>query len=104
MKYLLGYITTRDKQEAEKIATSLLKEKLVACVNIIEKISSGYWWENKIQYSDESLLIIKTKQSLTKKIIKNVRKNHSYQCPEIIFYTIKEGDQDYLNWIEKSTK
>lgn len=104
MKFLLGYITTKNKKEAEKVATNLLKEKLVACVNIIDNISSSYWWENKIQHSNESLLIIKTKESLAEEIIKNVKKNHSYQCPEIIFCGIKEGNKNYLDWINKSTK
>lgn len=104
MKFLLGYITTKDKKEAEKIATCLLKEKLVACVNIIDNISSIYWWKHKIQHDNESLLIIKTKENLAEEIIKNVKKNHSYQCPEIIFYEIKKGNKDYLNWINKSTK
>lgn len=103
MKFILGYITSKDKQEAEKIATGLLKEKLVACVNIINKISSGYWWDGKITYSDESLLIIKTKKILVEKVIKNVKKNHSYQCPEIIFYPVGKGESNYLKWIEDST-
>ncbi len=103
MKFVLGHITTKDKKEAEKIALCLLKEKLVACVNIINNISSSYWWKNKIQQSNESLLVIKTKEDLTKQIIENVRKNHSYQCPEIIFCPIKKGHKDYLDWIKKST-
>lgn len=42
------YVTTSNKQEAEKIATALLERKLAACCNIVEGVTSVYTWQNKI--------------------------------------------------------
>jgi len=98
------YITAKDKQEAEKIGHYLVKQRLAACVNIVAKINSMYWWKNKIEKSQESLLIAKTKFSLVKKIIKEVKSLHSYSCPCIIALPIVDGNSDYLEWIKNETK
>ncbi len=103
MKFYLGYITTNNRQEAEKISNVLVEEKLVECVNIIDQVKSVFWWQGEIEKSKECLMLIKTKKSLAKKIIIRVRSLHSYQCPCIIFFPIEMGDQDYLKYIEKST-
>jgi len=104
MKYLLGYITTKDKKEAEKISWSLLKSKLIECVNIVDKVKSIYWWQGKIEDSEECLMLVKTKKSLAKKIIDKVKSLHSYRCPCIIFIPIETGNRDYLKWIDQSTR
>jgi len=76
----------------------------VACVNIIPKIHSIYWWEGKVCQDDEVMLISKSKQSLFPAIIKRVQSLHSYKVPEIISFPVSEGLPEYLNWIEEVTK
>ena len=97
-------ITASSDEEARKIATALVDEKLVACVNIIPKILSIYWWEGKVCQDDEVMLISKSKQSLFPAIIERVQSLHSYKVPEIISFPISEGLPEYLNWIEEVTK
>ena len=97
-------ITASSDEEARKIATALVNEKLVACVNIIPKILSIYWWEGKVCQDDEVMLISKSKQSLFPAIIERVQSLHSYKVPEIISFPISEGLPEYLNWIEEVTK
>ena len=82
----------------------LLEEHLAACVNIIPQILSRYWWQGKIETAKESLLIVKTKKSVLKQLIKKVRAIHSYTVPEIIALPIEDGNPDYLNWITESLK
>ncbi len=104
MKYAVVFVTAANKKEARKIADGVVKEHLVACVNIVEKIESIYWWQGKIEKSTEMLLIMKTKISLSEKLIKKVKSLHSYTVPEIIFLPIIDGNSDYLKWIEDETK
>ncbi|MDO8735219.1 MAG: divalent-cation tolerance protein CutA, partial [Elusimicrobiota bacterium] len=85
-------------------ASVIVKERIVACVNIVKKIESIYWWQGKIEKSTETLLIMKTKILLVKKLIKKVKALHSYTVPEIIFLPIIDGNPDYLKWIKKETK
>ncbi len=103
MKYTVVFVTAANKKEARKIADGVVKEHLVACVNIVEKIKSIYRWQGKIEKSTEMLLIMKTKISLSKKLIKKVKSLHSYTVPEIIFLPIIDGNPDYLKWIEDET-
>jgi len=102
--YIIISITASSEQEARKIATILVNEKLVACVNIIPKIHSIYWWENKVCQEDEVMLTAKSTQTLFSAIIERVKSLHSYKVPEIISFPILEGSPEYLNWIEEVTK
>jgi len=104
MKFNLVYITAKDKSEAKKIGQVLLEEKLAACVNITEGMSSLYWWEGEIQEDDEAVLIAKTKESLVKELIAKVKLMHSYDCPCIVSLPVLDGNPDYLNWLNNQTK
>ena len=104
MKLNLVYITAKNKEEARKIGKELLKARLAACVNIVDKMNSLYWWEGKIQDDNEAVLIAKTKESLVKELVEKVKSIHSYSCPCIISLPILDGNKEYLDWLEKETK
>ncbi len=101
-KYIVLFITTGSTEEAQQISKLLLEQKKVACVNIIAKVDSVFWWEDGLDSAQENLLIAKTKASLLPEIINLVKKVHSYEVPEIIALPIIGGNQDYLDWIEQS--
>jgi len=100
---LVIFVTAANKKEAEKIATALIKEKLAACVNIIESVHSLFWWQGKVDSAKEALLIIKSRKALMNKLIKKIKSSHSYEVPEIIALPIVYGDKKYLKWINEST-
>ena len=68
------------------------------------KISSFFWWQDKLDSAQESLLIVKTKTSILNQIVNLVKEHHSYDIPEIIALPIIGGNQDYLEWIGKEVK
>jgi len=90
--------TYPDKEAAKKVAGLLVEERLAACVQIFP-IESIYSWEGKIFDENEIMLFIKTKVSLFKKVSAFIRKNHSYEVPEIIQIPITDGLPEYLKWI-----
>ncbi|MCX7661804.1 MAG: divalent-cation tolerance protein CutA [Candidatus Omnitrophica bacterium] len=100
--YNVVLITTPSIKEAKCIAKVLLEKKLVACINIIEKVESLFWWKGKIEKAKEALLIIKSKKKNFSSLLKEVKKIHSYTVPEIISLEIKEGNKSYLDWINES--
>ncbi len=100
--YCALFVTASNRKEADKIAAALVKEKLAACVNVVPKIFSRYWWKGRVESAPESLLIIKTKKSLVPRLIQRVRKLHSYTVPEVIALPIVKGNPDYLRWIDAS--
>ncbi len=102
--YTVLFITTANTEEAQRISSMLLNRKKAACVNIVPKVSSLFWWQDKLDSAQESLLIVKTKTSLLNEIITLVREIHSYDIPEIIALPIVGGNQAYLDWIGKEVK
>ena len=104
MENVVVFITVSSKKEAEKIAASLVKKGLAACVNIIGGVESIFKWKGKIEKADELLLLAKTKKSLFKELRDEVKSLHSYETPEIIALPIVMGDKDYLKWVKDVTK
>ena len=102
--YIVLFITTASADEAQQISKVLLEQRKVACVNIVPRVSSYFWWQDKLDSAQESLLIVKTKASLLGEIIRLVKQLHSYAVPEIIALPIVGGNQDYLDWIGKEVK
>ncbi|MEK7663889.1 MAG: divalent-cation tolerance protein CutA [Patescibacteria group bacterium] len=100
-KYIQIFTTTTKKNDAYKIAKTLVNKKLSACVQITGPIESVYRWHGKIEKSREFLCIIKTKMSNYKKVEKEIKIIHPYELPEIIALPIIEGSQEYLEWINK---
>ncbi len=98
--YIVVFITASDKKEARRIAQKLIKNKLVACVNIIDKIESVFWWKGKVDAANEALLIIKSKKKNFAKITRLTKSMHSYAVPEIIALPVIAGEKKYLRWID----
>ena len=97
-------VTAGSEGEAEKIAQTLVEERLAACVNIISPIRSIYRWEGKTQDDREWLLVIKTEQKHFVDVEARVRSLHSYQVPEVIALPVVDGSQRYLEWVKLATK
>lgn len=95
-------ITTSSEEEALKIAESLVNGKKAACVNIVPRVDSLFWWEGKLDSARESLLLVKTKASLFPEIVEMVKRMHSYEVPEIIALPIIGGSEDYLKWLDSA--
>jgi len=97
------YITTEDAGEAKGIARRLLEERLVACANIVEKISSLFWWEGEIEEDSEALLLVKSSKSRVQEVTARVKELHSYDVPDITVIPVEGGLEEYLNWVKEET-
>jgi periplasmic divalent cation tolerance protein len=92
-------ITASIDEEAERIANRLLTQRKAACVNIIPKVRSLFWWKGELDSADEVVLIVKSKASLVDEIVSLVKEAHSYEVPEVIALPLIGGNPDYLNWM-----
>ncbi|MDA9101113.1 divalent-cation tolerance protein CutA [Omnitrophica bacterium] len=102
--FLLVLSTAPNRREARKLAQLLVRQRLVACVNLIDKAESIYWWQSKIQSSREVLLLMKTRQSCYKELEKTLKKHHSYDVPEVVAIPLAAGSSDYLKWLAAETR
>ena len=101
MKQVLLLITTEhNKKAAKKIAKSILKKKLAACVSL-KDIYSIYEWEGKIEEVNEVEITIKSKPELRNVLIMLLKKMLSYDVPQIIYKKFN-SEKKYINWVNKS--
>jgi len=100
--HIVIFITVGNRDEGLMIAKALVEGRLAACANILENVSSIYWWEGRVEQSKECLLTVKTVDGLLQQIIDKVKELHSYRTPEIIAFEVKGGSKDYLDWVEAS--
>lgn len=100
---LMIFVTCGNVREAQRIAETLVEERLAACVNIHQAaVRSVYRWKGKVEQEREFLLVIKTTSRLFSRIERRVRELHSYETPQIVALPIVAGSRPYLAWIGES--
>ena len=97
------YITAVSLEEAKNISRKLVEQNLVACVNLLENMTSIYKWEDKFEEDQEVVMIAKTRRTLMPKLIETVNGLHSYDCPCILELPIQGGNPEFLSWIKTET-
>jgi periplasmic divalent cation tolerance protein len=103
-KFIVVLVTTANKAEAEKIAQALLEEKLIACANIVNPVSSFFFWSGKIDRCEECLVVLKSRVDSFSKLVERVKALHSYEVPEVLALPIVLGSKDYLDWMGEALK
>ena len=92
--------TCATKKDAEKLARTLVEERLAACVTVVPRIRSYYRWKGAIEVADEFLLVIKSSRELFAGISTALEKTHPYEVPEVLALPVVEGAANYLNWLQ----
>lgn len=103
-KIVVVLVTASSAAEGEKISRGVLNARLAACVNLVPRVRSRYWWKGKVESATESLLIIKTRAALVGRLTAEVKRLHSYTVPEVIALPVTAGNPDYLRWVEAETR
>lgn len=101
---VLATATTPTAEDAGKIAAALVEERLAACVQIVEPITSVYRWQGNVEEEKEVLLLIKSTRDLVPRIAELLERIHPYEVPELIATPIVEGSSAYLNWLEENLR
>ena len=92
-------VTAGSAEDSEKIARSLVEERLAACVNVVAPITSVYRWRGAVERAEEVLLVVKTRRQNAARVAARIRALHSYDLPEAIVLPIAGGSSDYLAWV-----
>ena len=98
------YGTASSPEEARKIARALVAERLVACVNILDGVSSVYRWQGAVEEAVETMFIAKTTKALSGEALTRIKALHSYDVPAAVVYDMAGGLPAYLAWIVSETK
>ncbi|MEE9218181.1 MAG: divalent-cation tolerance protein CutA [Acidobacteriota bacterium] len=101
---LLVLTTIDTERSAQRIAGSLVEQRLAACVNIVKSVRSIYRWKEKIHDDEELILLIKTERSRFEDVRKVIQELHSYEMPDIIAVPIEFADSQVLDWVAESVR
>lgn len=99
----LLYATFANAEEVERVAETVLAEKLAACVNILAPCTSIYRWEGKISHADEIPALFKTRPMLARRLRERIASLHSYDLPVIEQWTV-ETSEAVTGWIARETQ
>ena len=100
--FAIVLVTAPDMRTARKLARVALRARLAACANLLPKMESHYWWQNKIETGTEVLLLFKTRQSRVAELEKAIVAKHPYDTPEFVVLPISRGNRRYLKWLGMS--
>ena len=99
---LLVLTTCASADAAERLASSLVEERLAACVNTLERVRSTYRWQGRVERDQESLLVIKTTEARLPEVEAAIRARSSYELPEVLAIPVHGGSAAYLGWLADS--
>lgn len=96
-------VTCPDETCADRIADTLLAERLIACANRQSPIESRYVWQGKVECEREVVVLLKTRESLFHKIADRIASLHPYDVPAILALPIRHVNQSYEKWVLEQT-
>jgi len=100
---LLVLTTLPTDADAVAFATTLVDERLAACVNLLPEMESVFRWEGRVDRQRERQVVIKTTKDQLEALTLRIRTLHPYDVPEVIALPIEGGAEDYLRWLADST-
>ena len=84
-------------------ATTLVEERLAACVNLLPEMDSVYRWQGTVERERERQMIIKTTCERLEALKQRVAALHPYEVPELLVLPVEGGARAYLEWVREST-
>jgi len=92
-------LVTTPVDHADRIARTLVDERLAACVNVVPAVRSVYRWEDEVQQDEEALLVVKTTLGRLGALDARLREIHPYDTYELVALAVDGGNAAYLEWI-----
>lgn len=91
--------TAGSPDDARRIASALVEERLAACVTLVPAVESIYRWHGAIENATETLLLIKTTLEKVEPLKTRLHELHSYETPEFLVIAVESGSGKYLEWL-----
>ena len=96
---LVMVLTNCAPNDARTLARTLVEERVAACVNVIDNVTSFYHWDGNLCEETEATLIIKTSEAGRQALVERLRELHPYTTPEIAVLAPAGINEDYLTWV-----
>ena len=96
---LLVYTTFPDVDTALSIGEGLVRDRLIACINVLPGMRSVYAWKGQIEQGQEAVAILKTRAGLKTQVHEALKQRHPYETPSIFFIEPSSADPATLEWL-----
>lgn len=103
MNTIIAITTFETGEKAREVASTLIGEKLAACVQVSGPIDSFYTWKGKVESQTEYRMLIKTSADLEDALRERFFELHPYETPQWLVLTSKAA-KSYGDWIIESTR
>jgi periplasmic divalent cation tolerance protein len=103
-RFVIVLVTAPNLKTARQLARAALQARLVACVNLVPRVESHYWWQDKLETSAEVLLVMKTGRVKLAALERLILDRHPYDTPEFLALPLAAGSARYLDWLTSSLR
>jgi periplasmic divalent cation tolerance protein len=100
---LLVYTTFPDVDSALAIGEGLVRDRLIACINVLPGMRSVYAWKGAVERGQEAAAILKTRKGLQDQVHQALKQRHPYEAPAILFIEPAGADAATLEWLVSET-
>lgn len=100
---LAVYVTMPDKKNSDAFCRTLVRERYAACANIMDNVSSVYWWDGSVQTEAECICVFKTTAERFPAFLEKAKKLHPYEVPCIVSWPLTGGNEAYFDWVREET-
>jgi periplasmic divalent cation tolerance protein len=98
-KIVSVYAVFADADEAERVARTIVEERLAACANILGPCRSVYRWQGTVEEADEVAAIFKARADKAEALTARIAALHSYDVPAIAIWPIDGAWPAYAEWV-----
>ncbi len=98
----LVLITAPAGEAAQRLADTLVREGLAACVNRVPTVHSTFRWKGAVQREPEDLLLVKLPGGKLEELKERLPRLHPYEVPELLAFEVSEGLASYLDWVRET--
>ncbi len=99
MEYIQVVTTVGTREDAERIARTLLEEHQAACIQIIGPITSMFRWQGSIERNEEYQCQIKTRADNFSRVEESIVRIHPYDVPEVVAIPMPSCGGAYEQWL-----
>jgi periplasmic divalent cation tolerance protein len=104
VQFLQVQTTTDSRAEAMEISRAAVEARLAACAQVYGPVASTYWWEDRLERTEEWVVLLKLPVDRYEELAAFLAERHSYDEPEIVAVPIVAGSAAYLNWVLEETR
>lgn len=95
--------TAPDEETATRLARALVDSGAAGSVSIVPRARTFYRFQGKLEESSEVMIVVRTTVAASANAAEILRREHPYDCPEVIAVDVAGGLDAYLSWLSQGT-